>query len=293
MGFAVGDPVVIALYGPCGACGECRAGRINRCMSETRQNNTFGLMPDGSTRISCDGRALHPMVGSGSLAEYAVVREQQAVNIPPDVPLDCACLVGCGVTTGIGAVLNTARVEPGSTVAVIGCGGVGLNVVQGARIAGAARIVAVDTQTSKLDLASDLGATDGIRIGAEESVAEAIHELLPGGVDYAFEVIGSPAIVRDAFASTRAGGTCVMVGSPPTGHDIAIDGRLLFSDRKLLGCTGGGNVPARDIPLIMALYRRGAVQLEPLIGQRLPLDRVNDAFLALQEGRLARSVVTF
>ena len=292
-GFAVGDAVVIALYGPCGACGHCRAGRINRCMSETRQNNMFGLMPDGSTRISCDGHALHPMVGSGSLAEYAVVRAQQAVKIDPDIPLDCACLAGCGVTTGIGAVLNTAKVEPGATVAVIGCGGVGLNVVQGSRIAGAARIVAIDTQTSKLDLASDLGATDCIQIGPEESAAEAILGRVRGGVDYAFEVIGSPAIVREAFASTRTGGTCVMVGSPPTGQDIAIDGRMLFSDRKLLGCMGGGNIPERDIPLIMDLYKRGALQLEPLIGQRLPLAQVNDAFEALKKGELARSVVTF
>jgi S-(hydroxymethyl)glutathione dehydrogenase/alcohol dehydrogenase len=262
-------------------------------MSETRQNNMFGLMPDGSTRISCDGHALHPMVGSGSLAEFAVVREQQAVKIDPDIPLDCACLAGCGVTTGIGAVLNIAQVEPGSTVAVIGCGGVGLNVVQGSRIAGAVRVVAIDTQTSKLDLASDLGATDCIRIGPEESASEAILALVPGGVDYAFEVIGSPAVVREAFASTRAGGTCVMVGSPPTGQDIAIDGRMLFSDRKLLGCLGGGNIPQRDIPLILNLYQQGALKLEPLIGQRLPLARVNDAFEALQKGELARSVVTF
>src|SRR5262245_47389068 len=152
-GLAPGDPVVIALYGPCGACGDCRAGRIERCASETRRNNTFGLMPDGSTRLSSGGCPVHPMVGAGTLAEYSLVRESQAIAIPPELPLELACLLGCGVTTGVGAALNVARVRPGSSVAVIGCGGVGLNVVQGARIAGAARIVAVDTRRPKLDLA--------------------------------------------------------------------------------------------------------------------------------------------
>ncbi len=138
-GLAAGQPVVIALYGPCGACGDCRSGAIERCMSETRRNNMYGLMPDGETRLRVDGQTLYPMVGSGSLAEYALVREAQAVAIPEEVPLEFACLTGCGVTTGVGAVLNVAQVHPGASVAVIGCGGVGLNVVQGARIAGPGR----------------------------------------------------------------------------------------------------------------------------------------------------------
>ena len=289
---SIGQPVVIALYGPCGACGDCRSGDIERCMSETRRNNMYGLMPDGETRLRVDGETLYPMVGAGSLAEYALVREAQAVAIPEEVPLELACLTGCGVTTGVGAALNVAEVHPGASVAVIGCGGVGLNVLQGARIAGASRILAVDTETSKLDLASDLGATDVLQVAAGDSIAEAVGERVPGGVDYAFEVVGNPALVVEAFRATRPGGTAVMVGSPPTGEDIPVDGRLLFSDRRLLGTTGGGNVPARDIPRLMGFYLQGSLNLEKLVSQTLPLERVNDAFSALREGKLARSVVT-
>jgi len=285
-----GDPVVIALYGPCGDCGDCRSGNIASCWSPTRTNNMYGLMPDGTTRLRAGGEPLHPMVGAGSLAEYAVVREAQLVKIDPEIPLELICLAGCGVTTGIGAVLNTARVEPGARVAVIGCGGVGLNVIQGARIAGAARIVAVDVAREKLDLASDLGATDFV-LAEDGDVPARVKELVPGGVDYAFEVIGSPAAVRQAFDCTHVSGTAVMVGSPPPGSDIAVDGRALFAGRRLLGCVGGGNVPQRDIPRIAALYRSGALRLEPLVSRRLPLAEVNLAFDALRRGEGARTVV--
>ncbi len=290
-GLAVGDPVVIALYGPCGGCEDCRAGRPERCASETRRNNMFGLMPDGRTRLSLAGRPVHPMVGAGTLAEYSLVREAQAVAIPRDVPLELACLVGCAVTTGVGAVLNVARVAPGGTVAVIGCGGVGLCVVQAARIAGAVRIVAVDTQPSKLELARELGATDLARVEAGESVSEAIRARIPGGVDNAFEAVGSPDLVREALSATRPGGMAVMIGAPAEGAELRLDARQLFSDRALAGTLGGGNVPQRDIPRIVDLYRGGRLDLEKLVSQRLPLERVNEAFEALEEGHLARSVV--
>jgi S-(hydroxymethyl)glutathione dehydrogenase/alcohol dehydrogenase len=184
-------------------------------------------------------------------------------------------------------------VQPGSTVAVIGCGGVGLNVIQGCRIAGAARIVAVDLQQSKLDLASDFGATDCLKVEAGQSASEAIRALFPAGVDYAFEVIGLVSVVREAFEATRMGGTAIQVGAPPPGDEITIDARLLFSDRKLLGCMGGGNVPQRDIPRIMALYQQGSLNLEKLVSQTLSLDEVNLAFDALRQGELARSVIHF
>jgi Zn-dependent alcohol dehydrogenase len=290
-GLRVGDPVVIALYGPCGACADCRAGRIERCMGETRRNNMFGLMPDGSTRLSLGGRPVHPMVGAGTLAEATVVREAQAIAIPHGVPLDLACLAGCGVTTGVGAVLNVARVAAGSSVAVIGCGGVGLNVVQGARIAGAARIVAVDTQPGKLDLASDLGATDLVRVAADEPASRAILARVPGGVDTAFEVVGHPELVREALLSTRPGGMAVMVGAPPDGAQLAFEARQLFWDRALVGTVGGGNVPQRDIPRLMELHLRGRLDFAKLVSQRLPLARVNEAFGALEQGELARTLV--
>ena len=209
------------------------------------------------------------------------------------IPLDLACLAGCGVTTGIGAALNIARVEPGSCAAVIGCGGVGLNVIQGARIAGAARIIAIDTQQTKLDLASDLGATDCLLVDPEENITEAIKALVPGGVDYAFEVVGHTPLVTQAFDATRTGGTTVMVGAPPPGTTVTIDSRILFGDRKLLGCTGGGNIPARDIPRIMRHYQQGSLNLEKLVEQRMPLDRVNDAFDAMRGGKVMRSDLTF
>ena len=288
---SVGDPVVIALYGPCGGCNECRAGEVTRCWSETRVQNMYGRMPDGSTRLSLRGQAITPMVGSGSLAEISLVREAQLVKIDPEIPLDLACLAGCGVTTGVGAALNVARVRPGSSVAVIGCGGVGLNVIQGARIAGAGRIIACDTQRTKLDLASNLGATDCLEVGEGVDLVSAIQARVPGGVDYAFEVIGSPEIVSLAFSATRIGGTAIMVGSPPAGAEIKLDGRALFADRRLLGCTGGQNIPARDIPRIMQLYKRGLLRLDELVSQRLPLDRVNEAFDALRTGQLARTVI--
>ena len=291
-GVAPGDPVVIALYGPCGECGDCRAGDITNCWSDTRTHNMYGRMPDGTTRLSIDGESIAPMVGSGSLAEQSVVREAQLVKIDPEVPLDLACLAGCGVTTGIGAALNTAKVAPGSTVAVVGCGGVGLNVIQGSRIAGAGRILAIDVQTAKLDLASDLGATECIQVTPGEDLTQAIRARVPKGVDYAFEVIGSTDIVSQVFEATRTGGTTVMVGAPPPGTTVEVDSRVLFGDRKLLGCTGGGNVPARDIPRIMQLYRAGKLSLEKLVSQRLPLDRVEEAFQALREGELARTVIT-
>lgn len=290
-GVSVGDPVVIALYGPCGTCGECRAGDITNCWSETRTQNMYGRMPDGSTRLSLRGEPIAPMCGSGSLAELSVVREAQLVKIDPEIPLDLACLAGCGVTTGIGAALNIAQVRPGSSVAVIGCGGVGLNVVQGARIAGAARILACDIQQTKLDLASDLGATDCALVPPGESLTEAIKARFPAGVDYAFEVVGHTPLVTEAFDATRPGGTTVMVGAPAPGTQVVLDSRVLFSDRRLLGCMGGGNIPARDIPRIMRLYQQGSLDLEKLVETRIGLEAVNDAFDALRKGETVRTVV--
>lgn len=288
---APGDPVVIALYGPCGECGDCRSGNVANCWSPTRTNNMYGLMPDGDTRLRAGGAVVHPMVGAGSLAEQAIVREAQLVKLERDVPLELICLAGCGVTTGVGAVLNTARVEPGASVAVVGCGGVGLNVIQGARIAGALRIVAVDVSREKLELARDLGATDGVLAEPGDDVPARVKQLVPGGVDYAFEVIGNAAALRQAFDCTHASGTTVMIGSPAPGQDVAVDGRALFAGRRLVGCVGGGNVPARDIPRIAALWRTGALRLEPLVTRRLPLAEVNQAFDALRKGEGARTIV--
>ncbi len=287
-----GDHVVIALYGPCGACRPCLIGDIAHCNGTDRMANIFGTMGDGSTRLRQGDTVVHPMIGCGSLAEYAVVRAAMVVPIAPDIPLDTICLAGCGVTTGLGAVFNAAKVGPGDTVAVVGCGGVGLNVVQGARLSGAKTIIAIDTNPTKLELAGRVGATHCVDASTTE-MADGVAAIVAGGVDFAFEVVGSPDLVAAAFELVRPGGTCVMVGSPPTGTKIPIDGRALFADRRLVGTTGGNNVPHRDIPRIVDLYRSGRLDLDTLIGQRLPLTRVHDAIAAAEAGTVARSVIVF
>jgi S-(hydroxymethyl)glutathione dehydrogenase / alcohol dehydrogenase len=303
-GLAAGDHVVVALYGPCHGCTSCLRGRFVHCSGEARVAAIFGRMADGSTRLRTgDGQPLHPMVGTGTLAEYTVVRASQVVRIDDDLPLDVLCLAGCGVTTGLGAVFNIAEVAIGDTVAVVGCGGVGLNVVQGARIAGATTIVALDTNPAKLDLARRLGAThtldptaasaDAADAGAADprTIAAAVGEIVPGGVDVAFEVVGSPDLVAEAFLATRPGGTCVMVSAMPPGASIPVDGRALFSDRRLRGCIGGNNVPAVDIPRIAELYRQGRLDLDALVSARRPLDDVAVAIDETGQGAVARSVV--
>jgi S-(hydroxymethyl)glutathione dehydrogenase/alcohol dehydrogenase len=252
----------------------------------------FGTMVDGTTRVHRGTTALHPFVGIGSLAEYSVVRAAQTVVVPPEIPLDLIALAGCGVTTGLGAVFNIARVGPGDRVAVVGCGGVGLNVIQGARLAGASTIVAIDPLASKLDLASDLGATHCVDASAGP-MRDAVLGIVPGGVDIAFEVVGKPELVAATLELTHAGGLCVMVGSPGPGSTIPIDGMSLFMERRITGCIGGSNVPARDIPRIVDLYRAGRLDLDRLVSQRLPIDRFADAVRDAEAGTVARSVITF
>ena len=288
---APGDHVVLALYGPCGACAWCRAGRFVLCDGQARIAAIGGRMGDGTSRLQLgDGEPLYPMAGIGSLAELAVLRAEQMVKVDPAIPLDLICLAGCGVTTGLGSVFNVADVQPGESVAVVGCGGVGLNVVQGARIAGATPIVAIDTNPRKLELARQLGATHVIDPEAA-GVVDAIHSVVAGGVDVAFEVVGRPELVAQAFASTRLGGRCVMVGSPPAGEPIPIDGRALFGERRLLGTMGGGNVPARDIPRVTKLYAEGALDLDTLRSTRHPLADFATAIAETERGEVARSVV--
>lgn len=291
-GVEVGDHVVIALYGPCGHCDACRRGEPLRCGGPERVAAMAGKTADGGSRLHQDGTPVYPFVGIGSLAEYAVVRAAQTVVVDRDLPLDVIALAGCGVTTGLGAVFNTARVAPGDRVAVVGCGGVGLNVIQGARVAGASTIIAIDPVPAKLGLASDLGATHLVDSG-EQSMHDAVMAIVPGGVDVAFEVVGDPELVAATLELVRTHGLCVMVGSPGPGSTIPIAGPTLFMGRRISGCVGGDNVPARDIPRTMDLYRAGRLDLDRLVSQRLPLDRFGDAVAAAEAGTVARSVITF
>ena len=221
------------------------------------------------------------------------MHENALVRIRRDVPLDRAALIGCGVTTGLGAVFNTARLPAGRTAAIIGCGGIGLSVVQGCRIAGAARIVAVDTAAWKLDLAARLGATDVIDAAAGNPVP-AIVEMTSGGVDYAFEAIGTPATVRQAVRMTRKGGTIVMIGVVPAGTSIELPGAdIVLREKRILGCMMGSNRFRTDMPRYIELYRRGQLRLDEMISARLPLDRVNEALEAMRQRAAARSVLVF
>jgi S-(hydroxymethyl)glutathione dehydrogenase/alcohol dehydrogenase len=227
------------------------------------------------------------------MAEYAVIHESAAIPVPPDTPLDLAALVGCSVTTGIGAVLNTARVEPGSTVAVIGCGGVGLNIIQGARLANAARIIAVDVGQDKLELARRVGATDDID-AREEDPVERIRALTGGGVDYAFEALGSGPTIRTAFDAVRPGGMAVVAGMAPDGETASIDVRTLAGTEKTLkGSYYGSARTSIDMPWLVALARAGTIELEALVTRRYALEEINEAYAALDRGEPGRGLIVF
>lgn len=285
-----GDHVVIAMNGPCGRCRNCTRGRVHLCAGKARMNTVMGLMADGTTRLSLDGEPIRPMIGIGSFAEYAVVSEAMCVKVAKDAPLDLLALTACGVVTGVGAVLNTARVEPGSSVLVVGCGGVGLNVVQGAVLAGATTIIAADVLDSKLELAERFGATHTIL--ADDLPAQ-VAKIVRGGTDYAFDVTGNATVLAAAFNATQSGGTTVMVGSPPAGQTINLAPQTLFASRRLMGTQGGDATPARDLPLLAELHRQGRLDLEGLVSERLPLEAVNEATDHVRKGAVARSVIVF
>ena len=206
--------------------------------------------------------------------------------------MEKACLIGCAVVTGVGAVVHRAKVEPGSTVAVLGCGGGGLNVVQGAVLANASQIIGVDVVDFKLDKAGELGATHLVNAGKDGPV-ERIMGLTDGGVDYAFEVVGRPALVRQAFDSTKKGGTTVMVGVPPENAEVAVDGRGLFMDRTLMGTFYGAGRPRVDFPWLLQLYAEGRLKLDEITTGSRPLDEINEAFEDMLQGVAARTVLTF
>jgi S-(hydroxymethyl)glutathione dehydrogenase/alcohol dehydrogenase len=285
-----GDHVVVAMNGPCGRCRNCVRGRPYLCAAKARMSAVMGLMADGTTRLSVDGAPARPMIGIGSFAEYVVVDQAMCVRVAPDAPLDLLALTACGVVTGVGAVLNTARVEPGSTVLVVGCGGVGLNVVQGAVIAGATTIIAADVLESKLELARRFGATHTI---LADDLPKQVGAIVRGGVDYAFDVTGNAGVLVSAFAATQMGGTTVMVGSPPADATIEIPPQTLFASRRLLGTQGGDATPARDLPMLADLYRNGRLNLADLVSERVPIDKVNEAIAHVRAGAVARSVIIF
>jgi len=283
-----GDHVVLLFAPACGRCRYCDTGRPHLCEMRYRVR---GKMPDGTTRLHVRGRDLHHFTCVSSWAEQAVVPASGVLPIAKDVPFPVAALLGCAVTTGVGAVVNAARVTPGSSVAVFGVGGVGINVIQGARIAGAAMIIGVDMLDHRLATARTFGATHTINAGREDAVP-AIRDLTGGGADYAFEVIGRNATVRQAVECLARGGTAVAVGIPPAREELTLPGPAFVLDEKTLRACFYGSARLRaEIPRLLTLYRTGRLLLDELVTATYPLERVNDAVAALDRGDGIRGVL--
>ena len=281
----VGDRVVLGFVQPCGHCEYCDAGRGNLCSSggSARDLRSNPALKRGDDPVTA-------MTNVGGFAEQSLTPASGLVKVPDAVPLDVAALVGCSVMTGYGAVVNTAKVEPGSTVAVIGTGGVGLNIIQAARLAGARQIVAVDIAEHKLQFARDFGATDGVDATSGDPV-EQVKALTGGGVDYAFEAIGLKQTSEQAYSMTRRGGTAVIVGMVPPTEKIEISGMIWLEEKTLKGSFYGSGRFHTDMPRIFELYLAGKLDVEGLMTKRYPLDEINDAFDALRSNEVARSIL--
>lgn len=288
---APGDHVVLTPVPPCGACFWCVRGEPGCCVQ------TAGLMtssfPDGHTGLARGGQTVYRGVNLAGFAEQVLLPAYGAIKVAPDLPLDVLCVIGCAVQTGVGAVLNTARVVEGSTVLIMGLGGIGLSAVQGARIAGAARILVSDPVAERREIASRLGATDLIDPTVDD-VVQRTHTLTGIGADYAFETAGRAALIQTGIFATRAGGTTVCVGAPPIDEGIAFGPASVFviQEKKLLGCTLGSSNSLRDIPRLVALWQAGRLDLEAMVTARRPLEAINEGMADLRASRGVRTVLT-
>ncbi len=286
---------VIPLYIPeCGECDYCRSTKTNLCQSIAATVWT-GYMPDHTRRFSCKGQPLFHYMGCSTFAEYTVVPEIALAKINPAAPLDKVCLLGCGVTTGIGAVLNTAKVEPGSTVAVFGLGGIGLSVIQGAVMAQAGRIIAVDTNPAKFAMATALGATDTLNPAASGgNVVEAIQEMTNGGVDYSFECIGNVEVMRQALECCHMGwGVATIIGVAGAGQEIRTRPFQLVTGRTWKGTAFGGVKGRTQLPGYVEQYLHGQIELDRFVTHTLPLEQINTSFDLMHSGQSIRSVILF
>ena len=282
-----GDHVITCLSAFCGHCEYCLTGHMSLCQEpEVRRE------AGEEARITKAGTEVYQFLNLSSFAEMMLVHEHALAKIRPDMPLDRAALIGCGVTTGVGAVIHTAKVEPGATVAVIGCGGVGLSALNGAAIAGAARIIAIDTVASKLELARKFGATDVVNAKGKDPVGE-VMEMTQGGVHYAFEAIGLKSTTEQAFKMLRRGGTATIIGMIPVGTMVEFHGPDFLSEKKIQGSNMGSNRFRVDMPRFIELYLQGRLHLDDLLSRRIRLEDVNDAMDALKTGEVARSVIMF
>ena len=290
---AVGDHV-IPLYTPeCRQCKFCTSGKTNLC-GAIRATQGQGLMPDGTSRFSRGGETVLHYMGTSTFANHTVVPEIALAKIRPDAPFDKVCYIGCGVTTGLGAVMNTAKVEPGATVAVFGLGGIGLNVIQGARIAGADRIIGVDVNAGKRALAERFGMTDFVNPTDVDDAAAAIVDMTNGGVDYSFECIGNVEVMRQALECCHKGwGESVIIGVAGAGQEIATRPFQLVTGRVWRGTAFGGAKGRTDVPKIVDWYMDGKINIDDLITHTLPLADINRAFELMHAGESIRSVVVY
>ena len=292
-GFAAGDQVVFSFVPVCGHCAHCASGRPALCEPGAKAN-VAGTLLSGERRWQEPPAELNHHLGVSAFAEYTVVSARSAVKIDPALPPEIAALFGCAVMTGVGAVVNTAKVAPGESVAILGLGGVGLAALVGARAAGANPLVAVDVLQGKLDLARELGATHTVLAGPGVDVAAAIREASGGGVHYAIETVGHEQVLMQAYAATRRGGTTITVGLPHPSKQFSVPAvSLVAEERTVKGSYMGSCVPSRDIPRFVALYRAGLLPVDRLLTHTLKLEDINEAFDRLKSGKAVRQVVLF
>jgi len=293
-GFEVGDHVIVSWVAQCGECFFCTRDQGFLCERSTAALASGGLL-DGTPRFSVSGQPLYQMAASGTFATHSIIPASGAVKIPKDMPLKQAALIGCGVLTGFGAAMNTANIRQGDKVAVIGCGGVGLNVIQGARVQGAGEIIAVDLSDTKLQMAKDFGATQTVNAGDGDPVAK-VMELTEGrGADVAFEVIGLQQTIEQTVNMTRRGGQAILVGVPKMDAMLAVPAFLgvVLQSKEIKGCWYGSSNVQQDIPKLIELYKSGELKLDELISRTIDLEGVNDAFEAMGTGEVARSVIDY
>lgn len=280
-----GDRVIMSFRPFCGKCNYCLSGKPNLCPDVENAAAS-------RSRLTWKGKPIIQFASVGSFAEMMLTSENGVVKMPEEMPMAEAALIGCGVMTGVGAALYTAQVPGGADVAVIGCGGIGLNIIQGCRIAGAAKIIAIDIVDSKLDMATGFGATHTINSSEVDNLEEAIAELTQGeGVEYAFEAIGVPAAATQAFNITRRGGTTVVVGMHPIGSEISVPGPAFLQEKKLIGCMYGSTRFREHMPKLMDLFLQDKLDLTRLVSRRMKLEDVNEAFRSMKAGEVARSVL--
>ena len=282
-----GDHVISCLSVFCGHCEFCLSGHLSIC-----QTPEVKMPPGVAKRLTWQGRHLNQFLNLSSFAEQMVVHEHALVKVREDMPLDLASLIGCSVITGYGAVAHTARIEPGSTVAVFGAGGIGLATINAAQIAGAGRIVAIDKDPFKLDLAKSFGATDVID-AAEGDTVKRVVALTGGGVQYSFECIGHKATAEQSFSALRSGGTATLIGMIPVGTKIELHGVDFLRERRIQGCMMGSNRFRTDMPRLIEFYLQGRLHLAEMVSARIALAEINDGFAALKAGGVARNVIVF